>query len=41
MKYKVGDRVKIKDDFSCDKNYEVGSNKRMKKYADCLNSIED
>lgn len=33
MKYKVGNRIKIKDDFSCDKNYEVETNKKMEKYA--------
>lgn len=39
MKYKVGDRVKIKNDFSCDKNYEVGTNKKMEKYAGRIMTI--
>lgn len=33
MNYKVGDIVKIKNDFSCSKKYEIGTNKKMEKYA--------
>lgn len=33
MKYKVGDRVKIKNDFSYSKDYEIRVNKKMEKYT--------
>lgn len=39
MKYKVGDKVKIKEDFSYSKIYKIGTSKRMEKYAGKIMTI--
>ena len=39
MKYRVGDKVKVKRDFSNNKVYEVGTSKEMEKYAGKIMTI--
>lgn len=41
MKFKVGDKVRIKKDFSDNKKYKIETNKEMEKYAGKIMTIRD